>query len=52
VVRLSTYVVTRRLPPRAANDNRSKRSTHRWQWALMVGIAPALTALLLLSGVF
>ena len=51
-VKLSRYVVTRRVPPRAANDNRRPWATQAWQWGLALGAVPTLTGLLLLSGMF
>lgn len=49
-VRLSRYVVHRRVAPRAANDNRRPHALRTWRWALMLATAPTLTVVLLLSG--
>lgn len=51
-VRLSQYIVTRRSPPRAANDNRRTRSRRAWRWVAAVAVAPTLTAVAMLSGFF
>ena len=51
-VRLSRYIVNRRIPPRATNDNRRPWSAHAWQWALAIVAGPTLTAALMLSGLF
>jgi hypothetical protein len=52
IVRLSRYVVARRGAPRAANDNRPLRASRTWPWAVAIALAPTLTALMLLSGLF
>ncbi len=49
IVRLSRYLVTRRLAPRAANDNRRQRGMPVWPWAVAMAAAPAVTAALILS---
>lgn len=51
-VRLSQYIVTRRTPPRAVNDNRRPSGAHVWHWVAGIVAAPTLTAMLLLSGLF
>ncbi len=48
-VRLSHYVVARRLAPRAANDNRRPRAVPAWPWAVVIVAAPTLTAALILT---
>ncbi|WP_238180464.1 hypothetical protein [Methylobacterium haplocladii] len=51
-VRLSHYIVTRRTPPRAANDNRRTRSRRAWPWVAAIAVAPTLTVVAMLSGLF
>ncbi|WP_286158895.1 hypothetical protein [Methylobacterium sp. Leaf456] len=48
-MRLSHYVVTRRLAPRPANDNRRPRAVPAWPWAVVIVAAPTLTAALILA---
>ncbi|GEP11863.1 hypothetical protein MMMDOFMJ_4454 [Methylobacterium gnaphalii] len=51
-VRVSHYVVGRRAGMHPANDNRGPRGSQAWQWAIGIAVAPALGAILLLSGLF
>lgn len=51
-VRLSDYIVTRRIPPRASNDNRRMRRTLAWQWAVGLAVVPTLAAVLVFAGLF
>ena len=49
-VRLARYIVSRRIPPKAANDNRHPLAGAFWQWAIAIALAPALTLAMMFSG--
>lgn len=51
-VRLSRYVVRRRVPPKATNDNRRQRGGPSWALAVMIGAAPTLTAIIVMTTMF
>lgn len=48
-VLLSRYVRVRARPPRAANDNRRIAAPSLWHWALLVGVAPTIGLVAVLS---
>ncbi|MBB3905429.1 hypothetical protein GGR33_004967 [Methylobacterium brachythecii] len=51
-VRVSHYVVGRRVGMHPANDNPRPRGSQAWQWIVGIAAAPALGAVVLLSGLF
>ncbi len=51
-VRLSHYLLSGRPSVKPVNDNRPPYMSAFWPWALAIGVAPVLSAMLLLSLLF